>query len=295
MDKNDYLFNKALELEKENKLLHSIQFFQNLLNDAKYRKVSYIKLAAIYDKLNRTDASVSLLKSYLKNVDNDEDEIRIFLSELLIKINLFNEAIENLSIIKNGLIAEIYFLFGMAYYGLKQYEVAKINFEEFLRLNEKAEFVIETYIYLTNIALATGKYNDALNIIEKIKEIGQDNLEMWYTAAKVYFAKNMFYHAGESIKKALQLNPNNTDLLFLGAKIDFYKGDFELGELKIKMFESLTESTLESNILHGQICYSLNKIGEALKYFNNALNLSPENKIAKSYLEKIKNNTKFGN
>ncbi len=295
MDKNDFLFNKALELEKENKLLHSIQFFQNLLNDPKYSKVSYIKLAAIYDKLGRTDASVNLLKSYLTDVDNQEDEIRIFLSELLIKVNKFNEAIENLSIIKNGLIAEIYFLFGMAYYGLQHYEVAKINFEEFLRLNEKAEFVIETYIYLTNIALATGKYNDALNIIEKIKEIGQDNLEIWYTAAKVYFAKNMFYHAGESIKKALNLNPNNTDLLLLAAKIDFQTGDYEVGEIKIKMYESLTEGTLESNLLHGQICYSLNKLDEAIQYFNNALNISPENKIAKMYLEKIKNNTKFGN
>jgi tetratricopeptide (TPR) repeat protein len=295
MDNKEYMFTKAVELEKEGKLLHSIQIFQNLLDDSTYGKISTIKLAAIYDKMGKTESSVKLLERYLTEVDSEEDEIRIFLCELLIKISLFNKAIENIGKIKNGLIAEAYFLLGLAYYGLKNFSLAKVNFEEFLRLNEKAEFIIETYIYLANIAIATNKYNDALNIIEKIKELGEDNIEMWFTAAKVYFMKNMFYHASESIKKAIKLNPTDPKLLYWGAKIDFQIGSFGEAEYKIEQLIKISEPNSEVYTLLGQVYLSQNKIELSNEMFEKALLLNPDNQIAKANKEKITNIKDVGN
>ncbi len=295
MDNKEYLFTKAVGLEKEGKLLHAIQIFQNLLDDKTYGKISTIKLAAIYDKIGKTDSSVKLLERYLTEFDSEEDEVRIFLCELLIKISLYNEAIENIGRIKNGLIAEAYFLLGLAYYGLKNFALAKVNFEEFLRLNEKAEFIIETYIYLANIAMATSNNNEALNIIEKIKELGQDNIEMWFTAAKVYFMKNMFYHAGESIKKALKLNSNDPKLIYWGAKIDFQIGDLKEAETKINQLNEITEPNSEAYTLLGQIYISQNKFEDAILMFDKALNLNPNNQVAKKNKDKIINLTNVGN
>ena len=295
MDNKEYLFTKAVGLEKEGKLLHAIQIFQNLLDDKTYGKISTIKLAAIYDKIGKTDSSVKLLERYLTEFDSEEDEVRIFLCELLIKISLYNEAIENIGRIKNGLIAEAYFLLGLAYYGLKNFALAKVNFEEFLRLNEKAEFIIETYIYLANIAMATSNNNEALNIIEKIKELGQDNIEMWFTAAKVYFMKNMFYHAGESIKKALKLNSNDPKLIYWGAKIDFQIGDLKEAETKINQLNEITEPNSEAYTLLGQIYISQNKFEDAILMFDKALNLNPNNQVAKKNKDKIIILTNVGN
>lgn len=295
MDNKEYMFTKAVELEKEGKLLHSIQIFQNLLDDSTYGKISTIKLAAIYDKMGKTESSVKLLERYLTEVDSEEDEIRIFLCELLIKISLFNKAIENIGKIKNGLIAEAYFLLGLAYYGLKNFSLAKVNFEEFLRLNEKAEFIIETYIYLANIAIATNKYNDALSIIEKIKELGEDNIEMWFTAAKVYFMKNMFYHASESIKKAIKLNSTDPKLLYWGAKIDFQIGNLGEAEYKIEQLIKISEPNSDVYTLLGQVYLAQNKIDLSNEMFEKALLLNPDNQIAKANKEKITNIKDVGN
>ncbi len=295
MDAKEFLFTKAIELEKEGKLLHAIQIFQNLIEDNNYGKISTIKLAAIYDKLGKTESSVKLLKTYLDEIDKEDDEVRIFLCELLIKISLFSEAIDTIGRIKNGLIAEAYFLLGLAYYGLKEFAIAKINFEEFLRLNEKAEFIIESYIYLANIALATFNNNEALGIIEKIKELGQDNIEMWFTAAKVYYMKNMYYHAGESIKKALKQNPNEPKLLYWGAKIDFQMGELKDAESKLIQLSGISEPSSESYTLLGQVYLSQNKLEEADGMFEKALQLNPENTVAKSNREKIVNRKNVGN
>ncbi|HPN38998.1 MAG TPA: hypothetical protein PL041_11370 [Melioribacteraceae bacterium] len=295
MDNKEYLFTKAVGLEKEGKLLHAIQIFQNLLDNETYGKISTIKLAAIYDKIGKTSSSVNLLENYLREINPEEDEVRVFLCELLIKISKFNEAIENIGRIKNGLIAEAYFLLGLSYYGLKNFPIAKINFEEFLRLNEKAEFIIETYIYLANIAMAMSNTNEALNIIEKIKELGQDNIEMWFTAAKVYFMKNMFYHAGESIKKALKLNSTDPKLIYWGAKIDFQIGELKEAESKINLVHNLTEPSSETYTLLGQIYLAQNKTDEALVSFNNALLLNSNNQVAKNNKERLSSNANLGN
>ncbi|MFH0733445.1 MAG: CDC27 family protein [bacterium] len=295
MNQKEYLFSKAYEFEKEGKFLHSVQLYQNLIEDADFGKLAVIRLATVYDKMEKTNSAISILEKYMVEIAGSDDEIRLLCSELMIKIGMYSQAIQNISQLTGEIRPELYFLLGIANYGLNDLNIAKINFSEFIRLTESSEYTIEAYSYLANISLNQNELNEAIQYIEKAKELGQDNYEVWFTAAKIYYYKEMFFHANDSIKKAIKIKNNDTKLLFWAAKINYQMGEYKEAEnILIPLFNSDAKDAEISAYL-GMVNIKLNKIDVALRYFETSLNIDPLNQIAIQNKQKIENRLKVGN
>ncbi len=295
MNQKEYMYSNALTMEKDGKLLHSLQIYEQLLDDKEMGKLAHIRVAAVYDKMGKTKSSVKLLSEFLQEVDNNDDEVRLFLGELMIKAGFYSDAIQNIGLLSGEIRSESYFLLGLANYGLHELNVAKINFSEFIRLNETTEYTIEAYLYLANISLMQNLLNEAIQYIEKAKEFSKDNLDIWFTAAKIYYFKEMYFHANDSIKKALKLKGNDARLLIWSAKINYQMGEFAEAEKCLNTLLEINSNDSEANAQLGLVLIKLNKYDEALGYFEKALVVDPQNQIALANKEKISNQLQVGN
>lgn len=295
MNQKEYMYSNALSLEKDGKFLHSLQLYEQLLDDKEMGKLAHIRVAAVYDKMGKTKSSVKILSGFLKEINNNDDEVRLFLGELMIKAGLFSEAIQNIGLISGEVRSESYFLLGLANYGLHDLNIAKINFSEFIRLNETTEYTIEAYLYLANISLMQNLLNEAVQYIEKAKEFSKDNLDIWFTAAKIYYYKEMYFHANDSIKKALKLKENDPRLLIWSAKINYQMGEFIEAEKSLNLLLEINSNDSEATAQLGLVFIKLNKIDEALVCFEKALSIDPKNQIALANKEKIENQLQVGN
>ncbi len=295
MNQKEYMFSNAYEFEKEGKYLHSVQIYQNLLEDNEFGKLAVIRLATVYDKMEKTNSAISALEKYLEEVNSNDDEIRLLNSELMIKIGMYSQAIQNISQLTGEVRPELHFLLGIANYGLNDFGIAKINFSEFIRLNETSEYTIEAYSYLANISLNQNQLNEAIQYIEKAKELGQDNYDVWFTAARIYYYKEMFFHANDSIKKALKLKNNDSKLLLWAAKINYQMSEYKEAEKILQQLVNTNSTDSEISAYLGLVNIKLNKVDEALHYFEVCLSIDPANQIALQNKEKIENKLKVGN
>lgn len=277
---DDYKFQIAESFEREGKFLHALQIYYILLKNKNHKKSAVIKLADIYQKFGKIDKAIILFENYLS--ENLDIEMRKYFANYLIKNGHNEKALEVLEYISKESNPEIFFLTGLANYKSKEYEIAKINFVEFVKRNKKSELLPDAYLYISKSYRHLNNFDLALENAKISEMIWNRNFELYLNLAKIYFHKEMYLHAFEAVSKAIKINNKEFRLYKWAGKILYYMDEFEKAEDYLRKFINECDSIQDSEIyaLLGGTCLKNRKYKEAQDYFELSLKIDPGNETA---------------
>jgi tetratricopeptide (TPR) repeat protein len=278
MTQNDYQLQKAIEFEESGNYLHAIQIYQSLLDDQIYGRNSTLRLVGIYEKLNKIEPAVKVLDKYLSNSPLDYDFIKYF-GHFLISHSYNQKALQILNEFDFESKPEAYFLAGIAYFGLEDYENSKLNFLQLLAYSEKTELFVDTYLFLAKINLKLNNIDDAHEVLGKIRKSKTSNFEFYLIDAQIHFSKGMFFHAYELIREAEKLSKDNPEVAMWAGKILLKMDEYSKAESYLLRYVK-TQPSSEAYSMLGWACLKNRKIKDAETYFGKALNIEPENQSA---------------
>lgn len=280
-------FNKANQLFEQKKYLHAIQLYKYFLDEPEFSRKALIRLTEIYDIQNQTEAAISLFEDYLEH-HLDDDNLRTYFAQFLIRKSYYQEAHQILSGVSTKAQPEKNFLMGLVNYYLNDYDVAQINFQEFVKQNPKSDLLPEAFHYLSKCHIELKFFDAALKYTETALKLDSQNPYLFKTRALIYYQKEMYFHAAESIKKAQTLNPLDYELLKIAAKIFFKLGEYDKAQRDLRLYLDKTEPDSEALALMGIILKELKNFKDALAYFELTLKLNSSNELAKKELDDCK-------
>lgn len=260
-------FKKASAYISNNNLLAAIQIYQNLLKYEESERNSTIKLADLYDKAGKTNSAIDLFNRYLER-NSEDDEIIKLVSYFLVRNSLFNEAEIFINKFQNIQDENMDYLKGIVNYHTNKYHDSQNIFISFLNKYKSSELVPSVLFYLSKIYLQNSLYDDALKSIKKSIELSMNNAESYRVEAEIYFQKEMYYHANESIYKALKLNPSVIGWRHFQIKILILLDEINKAKAKLDNFIDESESSSELLNMLGNWHLKNNDLPEANKYFN---------------------------
>lgn len=260
-------FKKASAYISNNNQLAAIQIYQNLLKYEESERNSTIKLADLYDKAGKTNSAIDLFNRYLER-NSEDDEIIKLVSYFLVRNSLFNEAEIFINKFQNIQDENMDYLKGIVNYHTNKYHDSQNIFISFLNKYKSSELVPSVLFYLSKIYLQNSLYDDALKSIKKSIELSMNNAESYRVEAEIYFQKEMYYHANESIYKALKLNPSVIGWRHFQIKILILLDEINKAKAKLDNFIDESESSSELLNMLGNWHLKNNDLPEANKYFN---------------------------
>jgi tetratricopeptide (TPR) repeat protein len=270
----------AGDFEAQGKPLHAVQVYSSLLEEYPRSVELYLRLANLYEHLGNITPAANLLKDFLSN-DPENKEVRLFLGQFFLKNLKWDNAIETLSFIMPQDEPIISFFIGYAHFMLKEYEPAKINFLNFLSYNRQSDLLNEANIYLAKIELIFKNYESALTYANRAEIMYSDSWELNQIYAETYFNLGMYTHALNFIEKAIKLNNGESSPFEWAGKIYLKLGDYLRAEKNfLKYIQSIECASSDIYTKLAEACLKAHKTKDALGYYDIAVKLDPENKIA---------------
>ena len=261
----------------EGKYLHAIQIYKFLIEETE-RVDIYFQLAEIYEGLGFIDAGKNILDelSSLKNTD----DVRLYFGQYLLRNARWFESIEVLNTISESTPAAL-FLVAYSYMMLKEFDLAKEYFTNFINSDEKNDLKHEANLYLAKIEYELRNYDSALNYANNVQYLYADFWELNLILAKVYFSLDMFTHAVSPIQKALKSNPKEAAVQEFAGKIYFNLQDYKKAEKFFSEFIDLSSDvSAEIYTLLAKSFVKQRKKEEANLFFELALQIDPAYKPA---------------
>ncbi len=280
----------ASDYETQGKLLHSVQIYNSIIEEKPDFTDAYFALGEVYEKLGNIDPAIEMIKNFLNN-NPENREVRIYLSEFLMRNKRWEDANEILSYILPEEEPVISFFLGYSHFMQKDYELAKINFLNFLKHNEPDEMLQEANLYLAKIEINLKNFKSALEYLKKTKIVYSNFWEWNLLISVAYYNLGMYTHAIVPVQKSLKLNPQEKSVNKWAGKIYLKTGDYQKAEKQFLEYIDSGEST-EADIYTelAEACLKSKKATDALAYFEIALKLDPENKFAmegKKYVDTV--------
>lgn len=267
---------KAKKLEAEGKILHAIQYYKNIILDFNHSEDAYIALAELYENSDNISAANELLYEYLELYPENKD-MRKFVARFLIKNESWNEAIEVLSYLTPEEEPVVSFLLGYSHFMLKESEHAKVYFMKFITSNKEPELIHEAYLYLAKINIHQKEFDNAVGFLIKAEKLYSNYWEIHLLYAIIYYYRQMFVHALNSIEYALKLNGKEANILEWCGKIYFKNSLYKKAEkYLLKLIEMHSDISFEIYSLLAETLLQLNKLEDSLNYFELALKIKPD-------------------
>lgn len=270
----------ASDYELQGKLLHAVQIYNAIISGNPDYIDAYFALGEAYEKLGNIDPALKMIRTYLKK-NPENKEVRIYLSEFLMRNERWDEADEILSYILPEEEPVISFFLGYSHFMQKDYEVARIDFLNFLKHSEPDEMLQEANLYLAKIDINLKDFRSALEFLKKTEIVYSNFWEWNLLISVVYYNLGMYTHAIVPIQKSLKLNPQEKSINKWAGKIYLKTGDYQKAEKQLLAYIDSGEKA-EADIYTelAEACLKSNKATDALAYFEIALKLDPENKFA---------------
>ncbi len=277
----EHKIKKARDYESQGKLLHAVQIYISILNENPDSSDALIGIANNYEILGNIEPAVELLSSYLEG-HNEDIDVRLFLGQFLLRNTRWENAIEVLSYILPEEEPIVAFFIGYSHFMLDEFELAKINFNNFVSLGEESELLHEANIYLAKIELKLKNYENALLFAKKADAMYSNFWELNLIYAETYYNLGMYEHAVTKAEKSIQLNPNEPAPYQWAGKIYLKLGQYGKAEKQLlKYVESIDNASSDIYTKLADACLKLKKTKDALAYYDIALKLDPENNFAK--------------
>ena len=126
------------------------------------------------------------------------------------------------------------------------------------------------------IALQLNKLDDGFSLLTQSNSIDPDQIEVHYNLSIIHKQKKDYKSALKHLSKSLELNPKHQDSLYNRANILEFLGFYEAALLDMQELIKLDQSADVYN-LYGLIEHGLKNYPRALKLYNQALELDPQN------------------
>lgn len=275
----DSSMKKASVFISDGNHLAAIQIYKKLLEEKEAERIATIKLADIYDQLGKGDAAIKLFNSYLEKNGTDEEVIRL-VSFYMLRNSMFEEAFKFVDKYQHINDENMDYIRSLLYFHTKQFEIAHIYFDNYLAKYDSSEFIPNVYLYLAKTHMIFSEYDEALASVKKSIEHSDNIPEQYKIEAEIYYYKEMYYHAGESIRKAVKMNPTIIEWRHLQIRILLMLGELSKAELNLEETVDNTHSSAELLTLLGHSYLKGEKIDSARNYFEKALKINPEYKEA---------------
>jgi tetratricopeptide (TPR) repeat protein len=288
----DHKIKSAHSFESEGRLLHAAQIYISIIDEYPNFVDAYFNLAHLYEKLGNINSAIHLLQS-LMDIDSENIDARLFYGQFLIRNNLWDKAIEVLSLIMPEEEPVVAFFLGYSHFMLNEFELSKINFLNFISVEKNNELVHEAYIYLAKIEIKLKNFESALAFAKKADVLYSNFWELNKIYAETYFNLGMFAHAVAPVEKAIKLNQNEASPYELAGKIYLKLGDYQRAEKYfLKFIELIDDASSDIYTKLAEACLKSSKPLDALAYFDIAIKLDPSNNNA---IEGKRNTQKFLN
>ncbi len=270
----------ARDFEVQGKLLHAAQVYISILNEYPDFTDAYFSLANLYELMGKIKPGIELLENFLDRNPKDYD-VRFFLGQYLLRNSMWDEAVKILSFISPQENLMVSFFIGYSYFMLEEYELAEINFKNFISLNDKGDFLHEAYIYMAKIELYLERYESALDYAKKAEVLYSSFWELNLICAEIYYKTDMTAHALKEIEKAIKLKPQEPAVRKLAGYICLQAKEYLRAEKQfLKFIEYKEDVSFDIYIKLAEICLKVEKIKNALIYYDIALKIEPKNPLA---------------
>lgn len=295
---NTYLLNRrihtAIEYEGQGKPLHAIQVYRNIISNNPDFIDAYYKLAAMYERMDNDKAAGDVLFELLDHVD-DNFEVKLYVGHFLFKNKRWDDTIAVLKPIPYEAEPLAGFFAGFAYYKKDMLEEAKTAFYGFINNNLGSTFIKDALLYLSRIHNSIEEYEEAVEVLKRAQSFYNKFYELHYNFAFAYFQLGMESHAVQSIERALELHQADIHVYELAGKIYLKLEEYDKIENLYLDVISRGSGTTDIYTYLGIACLRKNKEKEAETYLNMALELNPENALAKNqilkYFPRTENNS----
>jgi tetratricopeptide (TPR) repeat protein len=260
---------QAKEFESQGKYLHSVQVYYSLINEFPDLASAYLRLAALYENNNNEDSAEEIYKQVL--TATPDDELRIDFARFLIRKMQWLDALNILVEVNPEKYPIVSFLVGLCYMFIKEYELAKINFLNFIVSDEHPGLIYETYFFLSKIDLNLKFYENALKYVRRSETIFDDYWELNLIYARLYFEQEMFTHSLEHLQKAIKINSKNVIVNYWAGKIYLKMNQNKKAQFHMNYYLDLIEAgTAESCSDKAKKYLKAGKFKEALVNFEMA-------------------------
>lgn len=179
----------------------------------KFEAAIYTQLGKCYYKNNNADSAAFFLEKGVNLGSNAELDF-LFLGKSQAAIENYDEAIGNLDkvIAMNPKNIEAYNSKGGIYFNQAEYEMADIEFNKALALNDQSAAVLSN---LANSALAQGDQEKGLEYIEKGIAVANDQqkVQLLILSGTYYHANGDLEKANDFLEQAYNLDQNNVVVL----------------------------------------------------------------------------------
>ena len=267
-------FKKAAALVNEGNELAAIQIYKKLLTQKESERNATIKLADLYDQSGNRKSAIDLFNSYLNRNSDDEEVIKL-VSYYLVRNSLFNEASKFISKYESVKDENMEFLKGVVSFHIKDFRKSLNIFNDFLRDYISSELSASVLFYISKIYLINNQFEDAQKAIKSSIERSPNNAETYKIEAEIYFKKEMYFHANESISKALKLNPSVIEWRHFQIKILVLFDEIYKAEEKLLNIMDNSDSSAELLHLLGNWHLKNKDVPIANKYFAKAKGINP--------------------
>lgn len=216
------------------------------------------KALLIYKYLCKIDFNIKNLVNYCKTLIASENKPNIVKA-----IKLLNDVIDEIKLHPEDLLL-VKKMIGNAYCGLKEYDIARVFYENCLKINENDDLILSNigisyhleqqntkaleYFYaalilkpknvqaLSSTALVyfnLKNYTECFNYLNKAFEIESENLVVINLFCKLYFENHINFNLKDYLEKYLKHDSLNQDLLYLYAVVLFKEQDYIKSELEL--------------------------------------------------------------
>ncbi len=283
MDQNfklDHKLKLARDYETQGKHLHAAQVYNSLLEEFPNSVEIYFRLSNLYEQMGKIESASNILKHLLEE-EPENKEVRLLLGQLCLRNSKWEDAIEILSFIQPQEEPVVFFFIGYSHFMLKEYELAKISFQNFISFEKQSELLHEANIYLAKVELKLKNYENTLMYAKKAEAMYSNYWELNKIYAETYYNLGMYAHAVSPIEKAIKLSPEEPSPYEWAGKIYLKLGDYSKAEKNfLKYIETIEDASSDVYTKLAEACLKSQKAKDALAYFDIAIKLDPQNKIA---------------
>ncbi len=276
----DHKMKSALSYENDGMLLHALQIYISLTEEYPEFNDAYIKLAQLYEKLGNLKSAIKTFNALFEN-NSDDGENRVYYAQFLLKNSLWDEAINSLNFVDPSKVPMAAFFIGYSHFMLNEFELSKLNFLNFISIEENSELAHQAYIYISKIELKLYNFETALEYAKKAEVLYANFWELNYLYAEIYLNLEMYTHASKAIEKAINLNPEESNIYQLAGKIYLKLEHYKKSEKNFLKFIELNEN-VSSEVYSklAETCFKSGKFLEAQAYYEIALKINPSNEHA---------------
>lgn len=276
----EYKLKQAREFEAQGKNLHALQLYQAIINEFPLEREAYYSFSDICESLGNVQPAIDLLLSFLEDYPENK-EFRLYTGQYLLRNNLWDQAIEILSYILPDEEPMVSFFLGYAYFMHKDYELARINYINFISRKSDSELIYEANLHLSKIELELKDFERALQYAKTAEALYSNYWELNLIYAICYYNLDMNAHAITPVEKAIKLNPRESLSYRWAGKIYMKLGDFLKAEKRfLQCLEHQSESDSDLYADLAEACLKSRKLSDALNYYETALLLNPGNRLA---------------